>query len=384
MKRMTVDPWHRKHAKMVEFAGWEMPVWYKGIRQEHVNVRDNVGAFDVSHMGEIFFEGKDALNFLQWVTTNDVSKPPAVSGTYSLVLNERGAVKDEALVYKIDDDKYMMVCDAVAVPKLTTYFSSLKRTIDIFGEADLCIVNKTQEMCLFSIQGPKAKNLVWDVFEVDLDKMWWFQARPIKHSGFDIILSKSGYTGENGFELFFEVEKGMEKKAIELWKLLLKKGGKYKICPCGLGARDTLRIEAGYTLYGQETMEKQVLSQDVDEITPLEAGLDFALFFEKDFIGKEALEKQKKEGIKKRLAHFRIFENVIPRHGNKIFKEGRLVGEVTSGTKSPLLNEPIAIGFIENGIEGEVDIEIRKKLRGAEIVKPPFYNPKKYGAFREV
>lgn len=384
MKKLPVDAWHQKHGKMVEFAGWEMPLWYGGIREEHLAVRNSIGVFDVSHMGEIIVSGKDALSFLQWATTNDIKKPPPISGTYALVLNERGAIKDETLVYNMGDDTYMVVCDAVAVPKLVAHFTTLKNTIEQFSTVDLTITDKTERMCLFSVQGPKAQQLCISLFGVDIMEMWWFQAKKIKHNNVPIILSKSGYTGENGFELFFDVIKDKSDVATSLWEEILNKGAPYGIRPCGLGARDTLRIESGYTLYGHETQEKQVLSEEVDEVTPLEAGLDFAISFDKDFIGKQALLIQKERGVTHHIAHFTLLDKAIPREGDKIIKHGDVIGEITSGTKSPLTGSAIAIGRIKYGVTGMVSIEVRGTPRKARIVSPPFYDPKKYGAYREV
>jgi len=381
MKELPLNEWHIKYGKMEEYAGWRMPVWYDGIKQEHLAVRERVGIFDVSHMGEIIFSGKDALNFLQMITTNDISKPPPISGTYTLVLNERGSVRDETLVYNLGKDRYMMVCDAVAVPKLVSYFLSLKKLLEQFSDIELDIVDETEATCLFSIQGPLAQGLCKKIFSIDLTDMWWFQAKGIVHEGIDILISKSGYTGENGFEIFFKPEDN--DKAIELWELIMEKGKNDSIAPCGLGARDTLRIESGYTLYGHETFEKQALSTWVDEVTPLQAGLDFALYMDKDFVGKEALLKQQGEGIGKKLAHMVLSDKAIPRSGDAIFKDGKPVGFVTSGTKTPLLSNAIAMGYVDAGTKGDLDIEVRGKLRKAKIVNAPFYNPKRYGAYRE-
>jgi aminomethyltransferase len=382
MKDLPLHEWHKKYGKIEEFAGWKMPMWYDGIKQEHLAVRERVGIFDVSHMGEILFSGKDALRFLQLTTTNDISRPPPISGTYTLVLNERGSIKDETLVYNLGKDRYMMVCDAVAVPKLVSYFLALKDLIASFSTIDLSIENETDDTCLFSIQGPLSQRLCDDLFSVDLTDMWWFQAKQVKYNGLNIILSKSGYTGENGFELFFKFKKTTD--AVDLWEKIMERGKDMSITPCGLGARDTLRIESGYTLYGNETYEGQLLSTWIDEVTPLQAGLEFALHMEKDFIGKEALVLQEEDGIRTRLAHFELIDKAIPRNGDKVFKDGKPIGRITSGTKTPILSHSIALGYIGTGTEGEVEIEIRGRLRKAKIVNAPFYNPKRYGAYREI
>ena len=396
VKRVHLFDWHKENAKKVEeFAGWEMPIWYSSIKEEHLAVRNGVGIFDVSHMGEFVLRGKDALEFLQYVTTNDISKPPAISGTYTLVLNERGAVKDETLVFNMGNDTYMMVCDSDAFEKLEAWFNAIKRGIEKFGEIDLEIENKTYDMVMFSIQGPKARDLAKDLFGIDINELWWFQAKEVELDGIKMLLSRSGYTGENGWEIYFEdtnpyhpnpEKRGKPEKALHVWKTILEAGEKYGIKPAGLGARDTLRLEAGYTLYGNETKELQLLSTDIDEVTPLQANLDFALFWDKEFIGKEALLKQRERGLGRKMVHFKMVDRGIPREGYKVLANGEVIGEVTSGTSSPLLGIGIGIAFVREeyakpGVE--LEIEIRGKPRKAVTVTPPFYDPKKYGAFRE-
>lgn len=397
MKRVHIFDWHKANAKKVEeFAGWEMPIWYSSIKEEHLAVRNGVGIFDVSHMGEIFFRGKDALKFLQYVTTNDISRPPAISGTYTLVLNERGAVKDETLVFNMGNDTYMMVCDSDAFEKLYAWFTSIKGAIEQYTNLDLEIENKTYDYVMFSIQGPKARDLAMELFGVDINELWWFKATEVELDGIKMILSRSGYTGENGFEVYFEdanpyhpdeSKRGKPEKALYVWEKILEAGKKYDIKPCGLGARDTLRLEAGYTLYGNETKELQLLSTDIDEVTPLQANLDFALFWDKEFIGKDALLKQKERGLPSKMVHFKMIDKGIPRAGYKVYKDGQLIGEVTSGTMSPLLGVGIGIAFVKPEFakpEVEIEIEIRGQKKKALTVTPPFYDPKKYGAFREM
>ncbi|WP_456453753.1 glycine cleavage system aminomethyltransferase GcvT [Thermococcus sp.] len=396
VKRVHIFDWHRENAKKVEeFAGWEMPIWYSSIKEEHLAVRNGVGIFDVSHMGEIFFRGKDALKFLQYVTTNDISRPPAISGTYTLVLNERGAVKDETLVFNMGNDTYMMVCDSDAFEKLYAWFTSIKGAIEQYTELDLEIENKTYDYVMFSIQGPKARDLARDLFGIDINELWWFQAKEVELDGIKMLLSRSGYTGENGWEVYFEdanpyhpdpEKRGEPEKALYVWNKILEAGEKYGIKPAGLGARDTLRLEAGYTLYGNETKELQLLSTDIDEVTPLQANLDFALFWDKEFIGKEALLKQKERGLSRKMVHFKMIDRGIPREGYKVYRDGEPVGEVTSGTSSPLLGVGIGIAFVrpefaQPGVE--LEVEIRGRMKKAVTVAPPFYDPKKYGAFRE-
>ncbi|AEC52687.1 glycine cleavage system aminomethyltransferase T [Pyrococcus sp. NA2] len=395
-KRVHLFDWHKEHAKKIEeFAGWEMPIWYSSIKEEHLAVRNAVGMFDVSHMGEILFRGKDALKFLQYVTTNDVSKPPAISGIYTLVLNERGAIKDETLIFNLGNNEYLMICDADAFEKLYAWFTYLKKTIEQFTKLDLEIELKTYDIAMFAVQGPKARDLAMDLFGIDINEMWWFQARWVELDGIKMLLSRSGYTGENGFEVYIEdanpyhpdeSKRGKPEKALHVWETILEAGKKYGIKPAGLGARDTLRLEAGYTLYGNETKELQLLSTDIDEVTPLQANLEFAIYWDKDFIGKEALLKQKERGLGRKIVHFKMVDKGIPREGYKVYANGELIGEVTSGTLSPLLNVGIGIAFVKEeyakpGIE--IEIDVRGARKKAVTVTPPFYDPKKYGLFRE-
>lgn len=383
MRHLPLEKWHSDRAKMAPFAGWNMPLWYRGISDEHRAVRSHAGIFDISHMGEIFFSGDDALSFLQMVTTNDIRKPPPISGTYSLVLNERGGIKDETLVFNMGDGEYMMVCDAVAVDKLTAYFSSLKGLVETFASPDLSIRDRTSEIALFSIQGPSAEALCEDVFSLSLTDMWWFQATRVDHDGHAPIVSKSGYTGENGFEVFIDTATDGTDAVRATWDTLMDAGKRYDLFPCGIGARDTLRIEAGYTLYGNETNEHQLLSSEIDSVTPYEAGLDFALFLDKDFIGKRALELQQERGIAKRLAYATVDGKAIARTGDVVLSGGREVGTVTSGTKTPLVGRPVALALVDADAK-ELSVKVRGKRYHLDIVTPPFYDTEKYGAFREV
>ncbi|MBU7018137.1 MAG: glycine cleavage system aminomethyltransferase GcvT [Theionarchaea archaeon] len=377
MKKLKLFEWHRNHAKMGEYSGWQMPLWYSSVKDEHMAVRNTVGMFDVSHMTEIYVSGADALAFLQYVATADVSVPPPVSATYTLFLNERGGIKDEGLIYNLGD-KYMIVCDAVALEKLYSWLVTIKEGISLFGGADITIANKTFDMSLLSVQGPKAYEAAQELFSIDINSMWWFQCQKIEYQGIPVILSKSGYTGENGFELFCE-------NPIPLWEALIQRG----VIPCGLAARDTLRIEAGYTLYGHETSEKQVLSQPFDEYTPLHAGFHMWEFspikWDKPFVGKEALEIQKEMGIDKKLVHVEMIDRGIPRDGYEILRDGTPIGVITSGTQSVLSGKGIALGYVCEGEPGDkIEIVMRGEPKKAHIVVPPFYDPRKYGAFREV
>lgn len=383
MRHLPLEKWHSDRAKMAPFAGWNMPLWYSGISEEHRAVRSHVGIFDISHMGEIFFSGDDALSFLQLVTTNDIKKPPPISGTYTLVLNERGGIKDETLVFNMGEGTYMMVCDAVAVDKLMAYFSSLKDLVGAYASPDLTIEDRTTDIALFSVQGPSAEELCDEVFSLSLSDMWWFQAKETGGTEGATIVSKSGYTGENGFEVFIDIAKAGNDAVKAMWDELLHKGEKLGLVPCGIGARDTLRIEAGYTLYGNETNEHQLLSTEIDSVTPYEAGLDFALFLDKDFIGKRALVLQQERGVGKRLVYATVNGKAIARTGDVVVSGGREVGVVTSGTKTPLVPRPVTLALVDADSE-DLSVKVRGKSYPLTIVTPPFYDTEKYGAFREV
>jgi aminomethyltransferase len=377
MKKLKLFEWHSSHAKMGRYAGWQMPLWYSSVKEEHAAVRTDVGIFDVSHMTEIYVKGSDALTFLQFIATADIAVPPPVSATYTLFCNERGGIKDEGLIYNLGDT-YMIVCDAVAMEKLYSWLETIKESMSLLHDADVTVVNKTFDISLLSVQGPRAYTIADTLFSIDINTMWWFQCQKTDYQGVPVILSKSGYTGENGFELFVE-------DPVLLWEAVTDLG----VTPCGLAARDTLRIEAGYTLYGHETLERQVLSQPFDEYTPLHAGFHMWEFspikWDKPFIGKNALETQKKMGISKKLVHIEMVDKGIPREGYQIEKDGTSIGVVTSGTQSIISGAGIALGYISEGEPGDsVDIVIRGEPRTANIVTPPFYNPQEYGAFREV
>lgn len=385
-KRLGLHSWHASHAKMGEYAGWEMPILYSSITEEHLAVRNDIGIFDVSHMGEIFFSGKDALEFLQYACTNDISVPPPYSGTYTLILNERGAIKDEGLVCNLGD-KYMLVYDAVAVDKIDAWLQTLLRSAKLWSAPDVVVENVTDRMFLFAVQGPKTPQLARDITGIDINSMWWFQQKKTEILGKEVILSKSGYTGENGFELFILDDKD---KAMGIWELLFEKGKKYGIKPCGLAARDTLRIEAGYTLYGHEEKELQLLSVLIDSVSAIEAGFDKWVFpvikWEKDFVGKRALLEQQKQGAKKKIIHFELEEAGIPREGYLIKKNDVVVGYTTSGTQSIITKKGIGIGFVDVGVNvgNQIHIVIKEKEKKARVVIPPFYDPEKYGVFRKV
>ncbi|MEW6592991.1 MAG: glycine cleavage system aminomethyltransferase GcvT [Candidatus Hadarchaeota archaeon] len=367
MKKLQLDSAHRSlGAEMVDFAGWEMPLKYSSIAEEHMAVRESAGLFDVSHMGEFKVNGPKALAFLQLVTSNDVSKLAVGAAQYSTVLNENGGIRDDIVVYRLEDQEFMVVCNASNVGKIWDWFNS--------HSGGAALEDITMSTLLISIQGPKAEPILQSLTSFDLSQIKRFKVAWVDIAGLKVFASRSGYTGENGFELFMMDEAASDpSRAEKLWAKIIDAGKTSGLKPCGLGARDTTRLEAGLCLYGNDLTE---------EITALEARLDFVVKLEKEkFIGKEALLRQKSSGLKKVRVGLRMLEPGIPRQGYKILVDGEERGYVTSGTFSPLLNVGIAIGYAppEMKTGGGVFVEIHGKPRRAEVVEPPFYDAEKYG-----
>ncbi|MDP4185112.1 MAG: glycine cleavage system aminomethyltransferase GcvT [Bacteroidota bacterium] len=345
-------------AKIVPFAGFEMPVEYSGIKDEHMTVRNGVGVFDVSHMGEIWVKGPKALAFLQRVTSNDVSKLKIGQAQYSCFPNSKGGIVDDLLVYYFEPEKYMLVVNASNIEKDWNWLVSQNNE-----GAEL--ENASDKICQLAIQGPKATEVLQKLTDVNLSGIKYYTFVTGKFAGIDnVIISATGYTGAGGFEIYFYKE-----YAEQLWKAIFEAGAEEGIKPIGLGARDTLRLEMGYCLYGN----------DIDDTTsPIEAGLGWITKFteNKNFIDKDLLLKQKQEGAKRKLCGFVLIDRGIPRHGYPIVNaEGTIIGIVTSGTQSPVLNVGIGMGYVKkeySEIGSEIFIEIRGKKIKAEIVKLPF------------
>lgn len=356
MNRTALYGVHRQMgAKMVEFAGWEMPVEYSGIREEHIAVRNRAGLFDISHMGEIEIRGRNAFPFCQRITTNDVSKLEGFQAQYTLFCNHRGGVVDDVIVYRFSDECLLICVNAVNTEKDYEWVKGLRNGFDVE------ILNRSPEFSQLALQGPNSQGILNEVLGSGFGMLKRFCFQLTSWNGVEITVSRTGYTGEDGFEIFLPWD-----SAPRLWNEILEKGKPYGIQPCGLGARDTLRIEMGYPLYGHE----------IDEDTnPLEAGLGRFIKIDKgDFIGKEALLKTMEEGPKRRLVGFEMIERGIPRQGYPILKGDVILGTVTSGTLSPSLEKPIGMGYLRTDIESsnEVEIEIRKNRRKAKIVSIPF------------
>lgn len=344
-------------AKMVPFAGYNMPVTYEGINAEHATVRNGVGVFDVSHMGEFILKGENALDLIQRVTSNDASKLYDGKVQYSCLPNKDGGIVDDLLVYKIDDKAYMLVVNASNIEKDWNW-------IQQFNSKDVEMHNISDQTSLLAIQGPKAADALQTLTDVDLASMEYYTFVKGTFAGVDnVVISATGYTGAGGFEIYFE-----NQYADQIWDAIFEAGSPYNIQPIGLGARDTLRLEMGFCLYGN----------DIDDTTsPIEAGLGWITKFSKSFTNSEALLAQKEAGIQKKLVGFEMIDRGIPRHDYEIADaEGNIIGKVTSGTQAPSLQKAIGMGYIAKDFtkEGtEVFILIRNTPIKAKVVKFPFY-----------
>lgn len=351
---------HKKlGAKMVDFAGWYMPIQYTSLREEHDCVRKNVGLFDVSHMGEIRFKGPHALSSLEWLTTNDVSKLNEGEAQYSLLPNDQGGLVDDIIVYCLKKNEDYLVCvNASNIEKDFAWMQKNNKGADI--------TNESSQWGQIAIQGPKALALCDQIFGYKVSSMKPFQLHSSVFKGAKIMIATTGYTGEKGCEVFIEAA-----QTALLWRELLEQGRAFGVQPIGLGARDTLRTEMKYSLYGNE----------IDDTTnPYEAGLGWVMKpAKKDFIGKNLFVSAKDAGLKRSLVGFKMLEKGIPRHGYKVLSaDGQEIGLVTSGTHSPSLDEPVGIAYVPCTLAGEGSeflIDIRGRGVRAKVVKTPFVQP---------
>jgi aminomethyltransferase len=345
-------------AKMHEFAGYNMPVEYSGIISEHLAVCNSAGVFDVSHMGEFWVKGPAALDFVQRLTSNDASALPVGKAQYSCFPNDRGGIVDDIVVYHYEEEKYLLVVNAANIDKDWAWCTG-RNTVGAELE------NASDRMGQLAVQGPKAREILQRLTPVNLSAIPYYAFATGELAGCPhVIISNTGYTGAGGFELYFYPEDG-----IRIWEAIFEAGKPEGIVPAGLGARDTLRLEMGYCLYGN----------DIDDTTsPLEAGLGWITRFVdgKDFTNRAELERQKKQGVTRRLCAFELTEKGIPRHGYEIAdSDGRIIGAVTSGTISPLSRKGIGLGYVKTeyaAIGADIHILIRNKPVAAKIVKPPF------------
>ena len=344
-------------AKLVPFAGYNMPVQYEGVNAEHQTVRDGVGVFDVSHMGEFLLSGSGALDLIQKVTSNDASVLTVGRAQYSCMPNGKGGIVDDLIIYKIKEEEYLLVVNASNMDKDWNWISS-------HNSFDCEMRNLSDDYSLLAIQGPKAVEAMQSITSVNLSEIKYYHFEVADFAGVDnVIISATGYTGSGGFEIYFRNE-----DAEQVWDAVMEAGKDYGIKPIGLAARDTLRLEMGFCLYGN----------DIDETTsPIEAGLGWITKFTKDFINSEELKKQKENGPERKLVAFELDERGIPRQGYDIVDEnGKKIGEVTSGTMSPSLEKGIGLGYVPAelaGVGNKISIQIRKKIISATQVKLPFY-----------
>lgn len=365
---------HKKTAKLTGFAGFEMPLLYKGITPEHLAVRNSIGIFDISHMGRVSITGVDSQEFVNYIITNNVSGLSPNSARYSVMCNPDGGIIDDFVVYRLKTERFMIVFNASNREK--DYNWLVKNAEDF----EVKIEDISDDVAMFAVQGPDAEKTLQKISTTDLSRIGRFKCAHSRFSGVEVFVSRTGYTGEDGFEIFvWDASLTKPDKAVKIWNNILKTGKTFGIEPCGLGARDTLRLEAGLCLYGNDIDE---------ETTPLEARLNFVVKFKKeDFIGKDALLKQKEEGVKRKRVGIRIIEEGIPRPGFEIYDEkGDKIGNVTSGTFSPLLKYGIGMGYIQTKQAQKgttINVKIRKKMAKGKIVSFPFYDTEQYGYKRK-
>lgn len=343
-------------AKMVPFAGYNMPVQYSGVNEEHLCVRSSVGVFDVSHMGEFFLRGEKALDLIQKTCSNDASKLFDGKVQYSCLPNGKGGIVDDLLIYRMSENEYILVVNASNIDKDWDWIQS-------HNDMGVEMENRSDEISLLAVQGPKAAEAMQSLTEVNLSEMKYYTFEIGKFAGVDdVIISATGYTGAGGFEIYVA-----NKDIKTVFDKVMEAGADFDIQPIGLAARDTLRLEMGFCLYGN----------DIDDTTsPIEAGLGWITKFTKDFIDKDLLLKQKEEGVSRKLVGFEMIDRGIPRQGYDITdSDGNKIGHVTSGTMSPSLKQGIGMGYVDlpnNKVDSEIYIAVRKKSLKAKVVKVPF------------
>lgn len=355
-KKIPLNDLHEQlGGKMVPFAGYNMPVRYSSDKEEHLTVREGVGVFDVSHMGEFMIRGPHALDLIQWITSNDASKIVNGQAQYSCMPNDKGGIVDDLLVYRFSEEKYMLVVNASNIEKDWNWIQSQNK----WGAE---MEDVSDSLVLLAVQGPKAVAALQKLTEVNLEQVKFYHFKAAFLAGHEMIISATGYTGSGGFELYINKE-----VAEEVWHKIFEAGEEFGIKPIGLGARDTLRLEKGFCLYGNDI---------TDETSPLEAGLGWVTKFTKDFVNAENLKAQKEAGVTRRLVGFEMIDKGIPRQGYVLADaDGNTIGEVTSGTMSPSLNLGIGMGYVakeHSAADTEIFVQVRNKSLKAKVLKPPF------------
>jgi aminomethyltransferase len=358
IKKLEIHDLHLKMGgKMVPFAGYEMPLKYSSELEEHKTVRSGVGIFDVSHMGEFLIEGDGALELVQKLTCNDASKLLPGKAQYSCLMNPAGGIVDDLIVYHLAESRFMMVVNASNIEKDWDWINKQ-------NNVPAKLTDISDETCLLAVQGPSAKNVLQKLTSLQLGEIEYYSFNTGEIAGVkDVIVSATGYTGSGGFELFFH-----RQHAATIWQSILDAGVKFDIKPVGLGARDTLRLEMGFCLYGHEL---------TDNTSPLEAGLGWIVKMNKSFIGQDVLKIQKEKGIEKKLVGFEMIDKGIPRQGYELLNEQQEpIGTVTSGSQSPSMGFGIGMGYVKtpfSAIHTKLYVKVRNKLLTAEVVKTPFY-----------
>jgi aminomethyltransferase len=362
-RRTHVYEYHRKHGNVVEYAGFDLPVWFEGIIPECHSVRNNCGLFDVSHMGRVLAEGKGAESFLNQLTTNDVSKLAVGRGQYSLFCNPKGGIMDDLTIFRIGSMRYLVVYNAGNRDKNWNWLLRNK------PRSEVTISDVSDDVAMFAVQGPRAGIVLWNVSGIKLEEVERYGTKDVKVAGIPCLLTRSGYTGEDGFEIYvWNTSVKEPSNAVKVWEKILSGGRELGISPVGLGARDVLRLEAGMCLYGN----------DINENTsPIEAKLTWVVRLEKpDFVGKNAIQGLKEKGPSRVRVGFKMKEKGIPRQSQDIFADVEAVGKVSSGTFSPTLSVGIGMGYVPPSIAavGETfSVGIRDRRVRAEVVKLPFY-----------
>ncbi|MFX1504618.1 MAG: glycine cleavage system aminomethyltransferase GcvT [Promethearchaeota archaeon] len=370
--------WHVKNGDMINFSGFQMPVVYSSIKKEHLAVRNNAGCFDVSHMGRLWIEGDDSEKFLNLLVPRDLSKTQDGRASYTFMLNEHGGFRDDLVFARINRKKWLLVWNAGNLVKIKLWMETFKNTLTQFIDLDVSLVDISSTSAMFALQGPRYQDVLKSAFKEKVETPLPWRVLNVKYGDIKLLISGTGYTGEKGCEIIV-LNTTLEKpiKAEEIWRLLLEAGSQ----PCGLGARDSLRLEAGLVLYGN----------DIDEtLNPIEADLFFPPFVHMDkafFIGKSKLESfSNQTPFRTRIGFLAQEKGPSPRSGMTLFKDGQEIGFVTSGGFSPLINLGVGMGYVPNTMKEEgtsLQYEVRGKVHKAKIVNFPLYNTDKYGKNRK-
>lgn len=362
MKTPLYNTYAQYGGKTIDFGGWDLPVQFSSIKEEHAAVRSKAGLFDVSHMGEIYVKGSESLAYLQNLVTNDVSKIAINQTQYTTMCYDNGGVVDDLLIYRIGEAEYLLVVNAANIEKDFAWMTE-------HNEQQVELINASDDFGLLALQGPIAQETLQKLTTLNLDEIKPFRLKTgVKVAGFESIISRTGYTGEDGFEIYASPE-----AVVAQWNAILEAGKDAGVVPCGLGARDTLRFEACLPLYGQELSS---------EISPLEAGINFVVKLNKEenFLGKSALVQQKEQGVARKSVGIEMIDKGIPRHGYKVFVGDKEIGEVTTGTQIPSTKRNIGLALIDSKyaeLGTELEIEVRNRRSKVVIVETPFYKRQK-------